>query len=131
VAQPTLEDNGEAQLVNGMARVALDPAFGATIDRTSYMVQVTPEGMTRGVLCVTQRTPAGFFVQENMGGRSTVPFSYRIAARPYGSTAPRLPLASMPAHFDRPLPKKRPVMHDFKPAYHAKPTFKPVAITHN
>jgi len=119
-AQPTLEDNGEAQLVNGVARVALDPAFGAAIDRSNYMVQVTPEGMTRGVLCVTQRTPSGFIVQENMGGRSTVPFSYRLVAKPFGSTAPRLPFASMPAHFDRPTTKHR-LMRAFTPAHHAKP----------
>jgi len=123
-AQPTLEDDGEAQLVNGVAQIALDPAFAVTIDRSNYMVMVTPEGMTRGVLCVVQRTPAGFVVEENMGGHSSVPFSYRIVAKPYGSTAPRLPIASIPAHFDRPTMKRRaaalPRVH--APAYHPRPT---------
>lgn len=130
-AQPTLEDNGEAQLVDGMARVALDPAFGATIDPSNYMVQVTPEGMTRGVLCVTQRTPSGFVVQENMGGRSSVPFSYRIVARPYGSTAPRLPLATIPGHFGARVAKTRIVPHIYKAPRHAKTIVKPLALMRN
>lgn len=130
-AQPTLEDNGEAQLVNGMARVALDPAFGATIDRSSYMVQITPEGMTRGVLCVTQRTTSGFVVEENMAGRSSVPFSYRIVAKPYGSTAPRLPLATTPGHFGARVAKTRIVPHIYKASHHAKTVVKPLALMHN
>lgn len=131
VAQPTLEDDGEAQLVNGVARVALDPAFGATIDRSTYMVQVTPEGMTRGVLCVAQRTPSGFVIQENMGGRSTVPFSYRIVAKPYGSTAPRLPIASVPGHFGQVVAKVRTQTRFYKAPHHAKPALKPIAFLHN
>jgi hypothetical protein len=85
------------------------------------MVMVTPEGMTQGVLCVTQRTPSGFVVQENMGGRSTVPFAYRLVAKPFGSTAARLPLFSMPAHFDQPSPKKPHTRRRLIPAHHAKP----------
>lgn len=127
-AQPTLEDNGEAQLVNGVARVALDPAFGATIDRSNYAVQITPEGMTHGVLCVTQRTPGGFVVQENMGGRSTVPFSYRIVGKPYGSTAPRLPLAVMPAHFGQRVAKVHGQARIFKAPHHAKPQLPKLAL---
>lgn len=85
------------------------------------MVQITPEGMTHGVLCVTQRTAGGFVVQENMGGRSTVPFSYRIVAKPYGSTAPRLPLATVPAHFGQHVAKVRDRAHTYRAPYHAKP----------
>jgi len=119
-AQPTLEDTGEAQLVNGAARVALDPGFAATIDRSSYIVLVTPEGMTQGVLCVTQRTPAGFSVQENMGGHSNVSFAYRIVAKPFGSSSPRLPVALVPGRFGQTVPKTRTTPRLYKPAYHAK-----------
>ena len=122
--QPTLEDVGEAQLVNGTAHVALDAGFASTIDaRAGYIVTVTPEGMTHGTLCVTQRTPSGFTVQENMDGRSTVPFSYRLVAKPLGSSSVRLPLASVPAHFgQRYGVKQRPVLRTVPPSpYHAKP----------
>jgi len=129
-AQPTLEDDGEAQLVNGLARVPLDPTFAATIDRSGYMVMATPEGMTRGVLCVVQRTMSGFVVQENMNGHSSVPFSYKIVAKPYGSTAPRLPLATMPGHFGRMVPKIHIRSRTFKAPHRAKLTIKPVSL-HN
>ncbi len=120
--QPTLEDVGEAQLVNGSARVALDARFAASIDaRAGYVVMVTPEGMTHGTLCVTQRTLSGFTVQENMDGRSSVPFAYRLVAKPYGSTAARLPLASgVPAHFERfSGAKTRPVVPRVPPLVHS------------
>jgi len=129
-AQPTLEDTGEAQLVDGVARVALDPGFAATIDRSNYIVLVTPEGMTRGVLCVTQRTPSGFAVQENMGGRSSVPFAYRIVAKPYGSTSPRLPLASVPGRFGQTVAKTRTIPHIYKARYHRKVMPKALGLTH-
>jgi hypothetical protein len=129
-AQPTLEDDGEAQLVNGLARVPLDPAFASTIDRSGYMVMVTPEGLTRGVLCVVQRTMSGFVVQENMGGHSSVPFSYRIVGKPYGSTAPRLPLATVPGHFGRVVPKIHLEARTFKPSHHARLALKLVTL-HN
>ena len=57
------------------------------------MVFVTPEGPSHG-LCVTNKSPAGFEVVENEGGRSSVAFSYRIVAKPYGVTAARLPIAT-------------------------------------
>jgi hypothetical protein len=91
---PAVEDFGEGQLVDGRAFVALEQTFATTIDRTAgYMVFITPEGDTRGVY-VTQKTAAGFVVRENQGGRSTVPFSYRVVAKPFGSHAARLPLAA-------------------------------------
>jgi hypothetical protein len=93
---PTVEDFGEGQLVNGRAAVAFERTFGTTIDRTAgYMVFITPEGDTHG-LYVTQKTAVGFVVRENQGGRSTVAFSYRIVAKPFGATATRLPLAPKP-----------------------------------
>jgi hypothetical protein len=84
---PNVEDFGEAQLTGGQAYVSLKRSFSAEIDsHLTYMVFITPEGDTRGVY-VTQKTPAGFVVRENQGGRSDAPFSYRIVAKAYGSTA--------------------------------------------
>jgi hypothetical protein len=91
-ASPTLEDTGEAQLIGGAASVRLDAAFyNATDPRLGYYVLITPEGDTRG-LYVTHRTPTGFEVRENTGGRSNVPFAYRIVAHPFGVQAQRLPM---------------------------------------
>jgi len=89
---PTMEDFGEAQLVAGAAFVRLDPAFANAIDSSkNYLVFITPDGETKG-LFVAMRSAAGFEVRENGAGRSSVQFSYRIVAKPYGADAPRLPL---------------------------------------
>jgi hypothetical protein len=83
---PNVEDFGEAQLTGGQAYVSLKRSFGAEIDsHLAYMVFITPEGDTRGVY-VTQKTPAGFVVRENQGGRSDAAFSYRIVAKALTST---------------------------------------------
>lgn len=87
----TVEDVGEAQLVGGQAIVRLEPTFASAIDpRTPYLVFITPQGKTSG-LYVTQKTPSGFAVRE-YNGTSSVAFDYRIVAKPYGSTAQRMPL---------------------------------------
>jgi hypothetical protein len=92
---PTVEDFGDAQLINGQAYVHIDPAFANTMDqRAHYMVFVTPEGDSRG-LYVTQKTLTGFAVHENQGGRSTLAFSYRIIAKPYGDQSMRLQMFTM------------------------------------
>jgi hypothetical protein len=94
---PTVEDFGEAQLTNGQAYVPLDPSFANIIDQhTNYLVFITPEGPSRG-LYITQKTLRGFSVRENPGGRSTIAFDYRIIAKPYAETQPRLPIATVPA----------------------------------
>jgi hypothetical protein len=91
-SMPTVEDFGEAQLVNGEAHVQLSPDFANVVDqRANYLVFVTPEGDTNGVY-VTQKTSTGFAVRENRGGRSTVAFQYRIVAKPYGVNGARLPM---------------------------------------
>lgn len=96
-AQPSMEDFGEAQLVDGQAQVRIDVAFANVIDqRANYLVFITPEGESRG-LYVVNKTPAGFTVRENQSGRATIPFSYRIVARPFGDTSPRLPATVMRA----------------------------------
>jgi len=94
--QPMVEDNGEAQLINGAAYVRVDPAFANVIDqRTVYSVSITPEGNSNG-LFVTQKTLNGFAIRENNGGKSTLAFEYRIVAKPFGSTARRLPMVDIP-----------------------------------
>lgn len=93
-SEPSMDDFGEAQLTNGSAYVRLDPAFANVIDdHATYLVFITPEGNSRG-LYVSAKSPAGFEVRENEGGRATLAFSYRIVAKPFGSTAARLPMIS-------------------------------------
>jgi hypothetical protein len=109
-AEPVREDNGSAQLINGVAHVRLDPAFANVIDtHKSYLVFITPEGNSHG-LYVTDKTAAGFTAHENMGGTSTLAFDYRIVAKPFGVTAPRLPMLTMPrapAGHSMPRPRHR------------------------
>lgn len=91
-AEPMIEDFGEARLVDGVARVALDPAFANAIARhATYLVFITPQGDSKG-LYVTEKSLAGFVVREDQDGRSTLAFDYRIVAQPYGVSAPRLPM---------------------------------------
>ncbi len=102
----TLEDVGEAQLVNGSAYVRMDAAFASAVDqKSSYLVFITPQGDTRG-LYVTGKTRAGFTVRETENGHSSLAFDYRIAAKPYGDTDARLPVLAANAnrgHLPRPL----------------------------
>jgi hypothetical protein len=91
---PTLEDIGESRLTGGRARVAIDASLARAIDQGApYVVFVTPEGQSHG-LYVTDKTPGGFEVVENDGGRSSIPFGYRIVAKPYGVAAARLPMVT-------------------------------------
>ena len=88
---PSVEDFGEAQLVQGQAIVHLSHDFANVIDSgAGYLVFITPEGDTNGVF-VTQKTGSGFVVRENRGGRASVAFQYRIVARPFGDRGSRLP----------------------------------------
>ncbi len=92
---PTMEDFGDAQLVNGRSSVRVDPAFVNGIDqRAGYQVFITPYGDNHG-LYVTGRTLSGFSVRESQGGHSNLGFSYRIVAKPFGSSEPRLPMVEM------------------------------------
>jgi len=94
-AEPMAEDAGEAMLVNGRAEVKLDRAFANAIDtRLPYLVTVTPEGESRG-LFVAERDARGFVVREAQGGRSQLPFAYRISAKPFGVADVRLPLTEL------------------------------------
>ena len=95
-ASATVEDEGEAQLVNGSAAVRLDSAFADSIsDRSTYLVFITPQGDSKG-LYVTRKTLTGFEVHESMGGRSTLAFDYRIVAKPNGIDLAHMPLFASP-----------------------------------
>jgi hypothetical protein len=97
-AEPTIEDNGEATTVNGIAKVALDSKFANVIDAGApYLVTVTPEGDCNG-LYVTDRSARGFEVRELRGGSSSVGFAYRIVAKRFGISAPRLPMTAVAHH---------------------------------
>jgi hypothetical protein len=94
-SQPTVEDTGDAMLVNGMAQVALDPSFANVMDTSAgYRVFVTPDGDCRG-LYVASRSNGGFIVRELQGGRSNAPFEYRIVAKRFGVGAARLPMVTV------------------------------------
>ena len=90
----TIEDVGEARLVDGRAIVRFDRDYASTIDRSvGYLVFLTPMGDTRG-LYVRLKTPVGFEVRETQGGRSSLLFDYRVVARPLGANGDRLPIAA-------------------------------------
>jgi hypothetical protein len=92
---PTIEDFGKAQLVNGRTYVRIDAAFANTMDDdAAYMVFITPEGDSNG-LYVVNKTSGGFEVRENKSGRSTLAFSYRIVAKPFGQHAARLQMITV------------------------------------
>ena len=93
---PTMEDFGEARMVNGQASVALEHTFASTIDtRQSYLVFITPEGDSPGHLYVASKTSNGFVVRESSNGHSSLPFEYRIVAHPYADGSARLAAAGM------------------------------------
>jgi hypothetical protein len=72
------EDFGSAKLARGRALVKLDSNFAKVIKR--YRVFVTPEGNCHG-LYVRHKSANKFEVRELMGGKSSIPFSYRIVGR--------------------------------------------------
>jgi hypothetical protein len=87
---PTIDDNGTAQLVNGMAMVRLDSTFATAIDSSRpYQVMLTPDGDTRG-LFVASKTAQGFVVREVQGGRSSISFDYHIYAPTLGHANDRM-----------------------------------------
>ena len=93
-----MEDFGEAQMVNGEARVALDPAFANVIDEGSnYLVFLTPEGDCKG-LFLASKSRTGFDVRELQGGHASIGFEYRIVAKPVGDRSVRLPMITLRSH---------------------------------
>lgn len=76
------QDYGIGQLINGEARILIDPVFkrGIHVDeRSPLKVFVTLEGDCNGVY-VTNKSADGFTVRELQGGRSNVPFSWQLVA---------------------------------------------------
>jgi hypothetical protein len=90
------EDFGSARLSGGSAAIAIDPEFAQTVHTGQYHVFVQAEGECRG-LSVQDKTAAGFVVRELGGGRSNVPFAYRIVALRKDVSAPRLKRTTLPA----------------------------------
>jgi len=89
-ASPTIEDNGTAHLVGGVATVQLDGAFEQSIDtHRAYQVMLTPDGDTRG-LYVASKSPTGFVVREVQGGRGSLDFDYHIYASTAGHASDRM-----------------------------------------
>jgi hypothetical protein len=78
--QNWFEDAGSAQLVKGVAVVALDSDFVQTVNTAlDYKVFPVPNGDCKG-LYVTNKTATSFEVRELGGGTSSVRFDYRIMA---------------------------------------------------
>jgi hypothetical protein len=97
------EDFGRAEVVEGRAEVELDNEFAAMVHTDDYHVFLTPEGETQG-LYVSARSPDGFEVREQQGGRSNLTFSYRVVAKRSDVEAQRLQRIEPPA----PLADVRP-----------------------
>jgi hypothetical protein len=85
-----MEDFGSGQLVNGHATIPLDAVFAdAANTAVEYHVFLTPEGEAQP-LYVTNKTPAGFEVQENNHATDSIAFSFRIVAKRKGHEDERL-----------------------------------------
>ncbi len=85
-----MEDFGSATLTNGVATVAIDPAFAETANTgAEYHVFLTPNGDSKG-LYVTAKSATSFEVRESSGGSSTLAFDYRIVAKRLGHEGERL-----------------------------------------
>ena len=111
---PTVEDNGTARLVGGVATVQLDSTFANSIDMSkAYQVMLTPDGDTKG-LYIASKSPTGFVVRETQAGNGTLNFDYHIYAPALGQAGKRMAemtttqaQAFMPhaQAFTRPVPK--------------------------
>ena len=106
------EDFGEARLVKGRARVAIDRDFAAVADTRQYHVFLTPYGDCRG-LFVSRRGRRGFEVREQGGGAASLTFSYRIVARRKGVTTRRFQEVARPEAPE--MPKRLHVPGESKP----------------
>ncbi len=85
------EDFGSGALVNGAARVEIDPLFAAAVNLASYHIFVTPLGDCQG-LYVADKTPTGFEVRELGGGTANIAFDYRLVAKRLGYETERMEL---------------------------------------
>lgn len=91
---PCLEDRGRGALIEGHARIELDPHFldcALITDSQPLDVFVQLNGDCAGVYVVTDRT--GFDVYELNHGRSNTPFTWRAVAAIKGHSTTRFPQA--------------------------------------
>ena len=78
------EDFGSAKLKDGSAVVAIDPLYSETVNtKIDYHVFLTPRGECKGLYVINQMG-GSFEVRELNGGKSDIPFSYRIVAKRKG-----------------------------------------------
>jgi hypothetical protein len=76
------EDYGQGELINGEAKITLDPIFTHNVtinEKHPLRVYVQLEGDCKGVY-VTNKSKVGFTVKELAKGKSNVPFSYHVVA---------------------------------------------------
>ena len=76
------QDYGVGQLVNGEARITIDPVLKKSLyvdDEHPLKVFISLEGDCNGVY-VTSKSIDGFTVKELKNGTSTIPFSWQIVA---------------------------------------------------
>jgi hypothetical protein len=101
------EDFGRDQLVNGRARVRLDPDFDALVRGDDYDVFLTPYGDTKG-LYVSNKGPHAFEVREVQNGTGGLAFGYRVVAKRKDIAGPRLEKVEVPAAPRRPAEPPAP-----------------------
>lgn len=89
------EDFGEAQLVNGKAKVKIGRDFAAVV-RGRYHIYISAYGSSKG-LYVKRRKHNSFSVREQGGGKSSLTFSYRIVAKRKDIAGRRLQKVKLPA----------------------------------
>jgi hypothetical protein len=88
------EDFGSSNLADGKAVVEIDPTYAQTVNTDmAYHVFLTPEGDCKG-LYVIHKKGSCFEVRELNGGKSNIPFSYRIVAKRKGYEDLRLSKAN-------------------------------------
>lgn len=92
-------DYGEGRLVQGRARINLDPHFLETVcidGQSPLKVFVQLEGEASGVY--VHKDGTGFNVIELQHGKSDAPFSYRVVAKRKGYERHRLHPTELPDH---------------------------------
>jgi hypothetical protein len=115
-----VEDFGRANLADSQAVVVIASDFAGVADLAAeYNVFLTPLGDSLG-LYVSNMTATSFEVHEQNGGRSNIPFSYRIVARQAGSENVRLPVITLPASTQAPRQADNP-----SPSSSSQPTVEP------
>jgi hypothetical protein len=107
------EDFGRDRLVNGRARVRLDPDFNALVRGDNYHVFLTEEG-DQGGLYVEDLGPNAFTVRARSASASG-PFSYRVVAKRRDARGQRLERVERPDALPRPMAPTPPVAPPLPP----------------